>query len=126
LVVNAGITVRRTRSAFVVGLPDEVDASALPEFNRTMARLVDGERAGVIVDLTDTSFLDSRMIGALAGWHRHADHFGRGRVVFAVGDGSSQAGNLFGTLMGKLVPQHATVDDALAEFAEAATRHGAR
>jgi hypothetical protein len=46
--------------------------------------------------------------------------------VFAVGDGSSQAGNLFGTLMGKLVPQHATVDDALAEFAEAATRHGAR
>jgi anti-anti-sigma regulatory factor len=117
LVLNAGITVRRIRSAYVVRLPREVDASALPQFNRTMARLVDGEKSSVIIDLAETSFLHSRMIGALAGWHKHAEHFGRGQVVFAIGNRSSQAGNLFATLMGTLVPQYATLDDALAAAA---------
>jgi anti-anti-sigma regulatory factor len=116
VVADSGITVHQVGSTHVVRLPDAVDASSLTSLNGTMARLIDVDRACVVVDVTGTTQMDSRMIGALAGWHKHADRFGRGRVVFAVGDGSSGAGTLFCTLMHELVPLHATVDEAVAQF----------
>jgi anti-anti-sigma factor len=118
--VDSGVTVDQVGSTYVVRLPDEIDVSSLPRFNATMARLVDGERAGVVVDLSETALIDSRMIGALAGWHKHAEHFGRGRVVFAVGNGSAGAGTLFRTVMHRLMPLYATVQEAVAEVTDGA------
>jgi anti-sigma B factor antagonist len=66
----------------VVAVSGEVDLFTAPEFKqRVMAPIAAGIDR-VIVDLTDTTFIDSSSLGALIGAHRRLQQRG-GRLVVA-------------------------------------------
>ena len=68
--------------AHVVAVHGEVDLFTAPEFKqRVMAPIAAGVER-VIVDLTDTTFIDSSSLGALIGAHRRLQQRG-GRLVVA-------------------------------------------
>lgn len=49
----------------VVALTGEVDLYTAPDLKQELVRLVDGGARQVVVDLTDTSFIDSTTLGVL-------------------------------------------------------------
>jgi anti-sigma B factor antagonist len=68
--------------AHVVAVSGEVDLFTAPEFKqRVMAPIAAGVDR-VIVDLTETTFIDSSSLGALIGAHRRLQQRG-GRLVVA-------------------------------------------
>jgi anti-sigma B factor antagonist len=68
--------------AHVVAVTGEVDLFTAPEFKqRVMAPIAAGVDR-VIVDLTETTFIDSSSLGALIGAHRRLQQRG-GRLVVA-------------------------------------------
>jgi anti-sigma B factor antagonist len=68
--------------AHVVAVTGEVDLFTAPEFKqRVMAPIAAGVDR-VIVDLTETTFIDSSSLGALIGAHRKLQQRG-GRLVVA-------------------------------------------
>jgi anti-sigma B factor antagonist len=69
-------------NAHVVAVTGEVDLFTAPEFKqRVMAPIAAGVDR-VIVDLTETTFIDSSSLGALIGAHRRLQQRG-GRLVVA-------------------------------------------
>lgn len=102
----------------VVAVSGEVDLFTAPEFKqRVMAPITAGVEH-VIVDLTETTFIDSSSLGALIGAHRRLRSRG-GRLVVACDDDTIvktfRITGLDGVIT--LVP---SVDDALRAGAEAA------
>jgi len=51
----------------VIAVAGEVDIFTAPELKRVMAAAVDGGTRKLVVDLTDTRFLDSTALGVLIG-----------------------------------------------------------
>jgi anti-sigma B factor antagonist len=71
--------------AHVVAVTGEVDLFTAPEFKqRVMAPIAAGVDH-VVVDLTDTTFIDSSSLGVLIGAHRRLKSRG-GRLVVACDD----------------------------------------
>ena len=83
---------RATEHASVVSLAGELDLSTIPKVEK---RLLDEVRAapGVIVDLTDLSFIDSSGIGLLIKASRQNGH---GHPVHTVVAAGSQVERVFG------------------------------
>jgi anti-sigma B factor antagonist len=60
--------IERTRDGLRVS--GELDLHATPDLREEMIRLVEEGHRDVVVDLTETTFLDSTALGALAGRYR--------------------------------------------------------
>lgn len=56
--------------AHVVAVTGEIDLFTAPEFKQRVAAPIDAGCTHVIVDLTDTAFIDSSSLGVLIGAHR--------------------------------------------------------
>jgi anti-sigma B factor antagonist len=54
----------------VVAVSGEIDLFTAPEFKQRVSAPIDSGRTHVIVDLTDTTFIDSSSLGVLIGAHR--------------------------------------------------------
>ena len=61
---------RRRRGHHVVAVTGEIDLFTAPEFKQRVSAPIDGGRTHVIVDLTETTFIDSSSLGVLIGAHR--------------------------------------------------------
>ncbi len=54
----------------VVAVVGEIDLFTAPEFKQRVAAPIDAGRTRVVVDLTETTFIDSSSLGVLIGAHR--------------------------------------------------------
>ena len=54
----------------VIAVSGEVDLFTAPEFKQRMSDLIDAGRSRVVVDLSETTFIDSSSLGVLIGAHR--------------------------------------------------------
>jgi len=54
----------------IVSVTGEIDLFTAPEFKQRVGAPIDDGRTHVIVDLTDTTFIDSSSLGVLIGAHR--------------------------------------------------------
>jgi anti-sigma B factor antagonist len=66
----------------VVAVTGEIDLFTAPEFKQRMSELIDAGRSRLVVDLTETTFIDSSSLGVLIGAHRRLKQRG-GRLVVA-------------------------------------------
>ena len=53
--------------AFVISLAGEVDLYTAPEFKQQLLEVIDQGGRDVVVDLSDTTFIDSTTLGVLVG-----------------------------------------------------------
>lgn len=64
--MNFALTTEETDAGTaVIALTGEVDLYTAPELKQELVRVIDGGARGVIVDLTNTTFIDSTMLGVL-------------------------------------------------------------
>ncbi len=106
------------RDTHVVAVSGEVDLFTAPEFKqRVMAPIATGVDH-VIVDLTETTFVDSSSLGILIGAHRRLKSRG-GRLVVAC-DGEAIVKTLRITGLDSVFGLVDSVEAALGERAEAA------
>jgi anti-sigma B factor antagonist len=54
----------------VVAVTGEIDLFTAPEFKQRMSELIDAGRSRLVVDLSETTFIDSSSLGVLIGAHR--------------------------------------------------------
>src|SRR3954452_16066251 len=54
----------------VVAVTGEIDLFTAPEFKQRVSAPIDSGRTRLIVDLTETTFIDSSSLGVLIGAHR--------------------------------------------------------
>ena len=54
----------------IVAVAGEIDLFTAPEFKQRVSAPLDEGRTQVVVDLTDTTFIDSSSLGVLIGAHR--------------------------------------------------------
>ena len=66
----------------VIAVSGEIDLFTAPEFKQRLMAPISGGVEHVIVDLTDTTFVDSSSLGVLIGAHRRLKSRG-GRLVVA-------------------------------------------
>jgi anti-sigma B factor antagonist len=66
----------------VVAVTGEIDLFTAPEFKQRVSAPIDAGRTHVVVDLTETTFIDSSSLGVLIGAHRRLKAR-RGRLVVA-------------------------------------------
>ena len=93
----------------VVAVAGEIDLFTAPEFKEAVMSAIDASKGGVVVDLSETRFIDSSSLGVLIGAHRRAS--GRGGTL-AVVCGSDPIANTFHItgLDGVFTPVEETVD----------------
>ena len=61
---------RLDEATHVVAVSGEIDLFTAPEFKQRVSAAIDDGVQSVIVDLTETSFVDSSSLGVLIGAHR--------------------------------------------------------
>ena len=54
----------------VIAVSGEIDLFTAPEFKVRMSELIDAGRSRLVVDLSETTFIDSSSLGVLIGAHR--------------------------------------------------------
>ena len=71
MAIEFGISKRRVDDATsVISVSGEIDLFTAPEFKQRVSAPIDEGRTHVIVDLTETTFIDSSSLGVLIGAHR--------------------------------------------------------
>lgn len=75
-------TEEREDGVAVVALAGEVDLYTAPDFKEELVRLIEAGRRAVVVDLSDTTFIDSTTLGVLiSGVKRLRPNDGRLELV---------------------------------------------
>jgi anti-sigma B factor antagonist len=70
----------------VVTVTGEIDLFTAPEFKQRVSAPIDAGRSHVIVDLSETTFIDSSSLGVLIGAHRRLKLRGGSLVVVCDND----------------------------------------
>src|ERR671937_821222 len=70
----------------VVAVTGEIDLFTSPEFKQRVAAPIDAGRTHVIVDLTETTFIDSSSLGVLIGAHRRLRRLQGSLVIVCDGE----------------------------------------
>lgn len=65
-------TSRLAEGTPVVAVAGEIDLFTAPEFKQAVTAAIDDARDNVVVDLSETTFMDSSSLGVLIAAHRHA------------------------------------------------------
>jgi anti-sigma B factor antagonist len=77
--MNFAITTEETgNGAAVIALAGEVDLYTAPELKQELLRVIDAGARGVVVDMTDTTFIDSTTLGVLISGVKRLRPDGRG------------------------------------------------
>jgi anti-sigma B factor antagonist len=70
----------------VVAIAGEIDLFTAPEFKQAVSAGLQGGGHSVVVDLSETTFIDSSSLGVLIGAHRRAQARGGSLVVVCDND----------------------------------------
>ena len=65
----------------VIAVTGEIDLFTAPEFKQRISELIDAGRSRLVVDLSETTFIDSSSLGVLIGAHRRLKLRGGALVV---------------------------------------------
>ncbi len=82
MAIEFGIEDRRVDDAHVVAVRGEVDLFTAPEFKQRVMAPIGAGVDRVVVDLMETTFIDSSSLGVLIGAHRRLKSRG-GRLLVA-------------------------------------------
>jgi len=109
---------RLSPTAVVLMLHGEADLHAAPQLRDRLRTAMDGGATGLVVDLTDTSFVDSTSLGVLLGaLKRQREEGGELRIVVS----RPEIRRIFEiTLLDQVFPLHETRADALASLSSEA------
>ena len=109
---------RPAPNTVVLGLHGEADLHAAPQLRDRLSTVMDAGARGVVVDLTDTSFVDSTSLGVLlGGLKRQREEGGALRIVVS----RPEIRRIFEiTLLDQVFPLHETRADALASLSSEA------
>ena len=102
----------------VLAVTGEIDLFTAPEFKQRMSALIDAGRSRVVVDLTETTFIDSSSLGVLIGAHRRLKL--RGGALLVVCNSEAIAKTFKITGLDGVFTLASSVDEALADDATAA------
>ena len=97
----------------VLAVTGEIDLFTAPEFKQRMSALIDAGRSRIVVDLTQTTFIDSSSLGVLIGAHRRLKL--RGGALLVVCDSEAIAKTFKITGLDGVFTLAASVDEALAD-----------
>jgi anti-sigma B factor antagonist len=70
----------------VVAVAGEIDLFTAPEFKQRVSAPIDAGRTRLIVDLTQTTFIDSSSLGVLIGAHRRLRRLNGSLVIVVSGE----------------------------------------
>jgi anti-sigma B factor antagonist len=85
MAIEFSIEDRQVGGVHVVAVSGEVDLFTAPEFKQRVMAPIGAGVDHVVVDLMDTTFIDSSSLGVLIGAHRRLKSRG-GRLVVACGE----------------------------------------
>src|SRR6188768_4572000 len=102
----------------VVAVTGEIDLFTAPEFKQRVSAPIDAGRLHVVVDLTETTFIDSSSLGVLIGAHRRLKL--RGGALLVVCNSEAIAKTFKITGLDGVFTLAGSVDEALADDATAA------
>ena len=97
----------------VIAVTGEIDLFTAPEFKQRMSELIDAGRSRVVVDLTETTFIDSSSLGVLIGAHRRLKL--RGGALLVVCDSEAIAKTFKITGLDGVFTLAPTIEAALAD-----------
>jgi anti-sigma B factor antagonist len=102
----------------VLAVTGEIDLFTAPEFKQRMSALIDAGRSRVVVDLTETTFIDSSSLGVLIGAHRRLKLRGGALLVVCSSEAIAKTFKITG--LDGVFTLARSVDEALADDATAA------
>jgi len=107
---------RPSRATAMLVLYGEADLHSAPELRQRLRSTIDDGATNVVVDLSETAFLDSTSLGVLlGGMRRLREHDGQIRLVVSRPD----IRRIFEiTLLDRIFPLHETREQALAASAD--------
>jgi anti-anti-sigma factor len=108
----ATLTEERHGDYVIVGITGEVDASNAAEIGQRLRRLTPNEAKGLLVDLSETIYLDSAGINTLFALHSEL-HDRRQQLLLVVPDTSPMRRTLEIAGLNETVTLHPTRDAAL-------------
>ena len=94
----------------VVRVTGDLDLATVPQLERALAERPEG--AGLVIDLTDCTFVDSTCVRLLVGVARETERSGGRTAIVATDPGILRVLEI--TALDTLVPVHPSVDAALA------------
>ena len=97
----------------VVAVSGEIDLFTAPEFKQRISAPIDAGRANVVVDLSETSFIDSSSLGVLIGAHRRLKL--RGGALLVVSDNEAITKTFKITGLDGVFTLTSSVDEALSD-----------
>jgi anti-sigma B factor antagonist len=80
----------------VVAVAGEIDLFTAPEFKQRVSAPIDEGRRHVVVDLTETTFIDSSSLGVLIGAHRRLRRLDGQLVIVCSNDAISKTFRITG------------------------------
>ena len=95
----------------VVAVAGEIDLFTAPEFKQRVSAPIDEGRTRVVVDLTDTTFIDSSSLGVLIGAHRRLRRLDGTLVIVCSNDAIAKTFRITG--LDGVFTIVTTVDEAL-------------
>ena len=95
----------------VVSVSGEIDLFTAPEFKQRMSAPIDAGRSNLVVDLSETTFIDSSSLGVLIGAHRRLKLRGGSLVVVCDNEAITKTFKITG--LDGVFTIAPTVDDAL-------------
>ena len=102
----------------VLAVTGEIDLFTAPEFKQRMSALIDAGRSRLVVDLSETTFIDSSSLGVLIGAHRRLKL--RGGALRVVCDNEAITKTFKITGLDGVFTLAPTIDKALSDDATAA------
>jgi anti-sigma B factor antagonist len=113
--VNFAVTTEQLNGdAHVISLSGEVDLYTAPEFKQKLLDVIAGGARSVIVDFTDTTFIDSTTLGVLVSGVKRLREAG-GQLSLVCGDRNIT--KIFEiTGLDRVFPIHQTRSEAVAEL----------
>jgi anti-sigma B factor antagonist len=97
----------------VITVTGEIDLFTAPEFKQRMSALIDAGRSRLVVDLTETTFIDSSSLGVLIGAHRRLKL--RGGALLVVSDNEAITKTFKITGLDGVFTLTSSVDEALSD-----------
>jgi anti-sigma B factor antagonist len=103
----------------IVAVKGEIDLFTAPDFKQRVAAPIDAGMSRVIVDLSETTFIDSSSLGVLIGAHRRLKLRGGSLVVVCANEAISKTFKITG--LDGVFTLAPTIEDALSDDAAPAS-----
>ena len=103
--------------AYVISLAGEVDLYTAPEFKQQLLEVIGQGGKQVIVDFSNTTFIDSTTLGVLVGGVKRLRPSGGSLALVCTDENITKIFEITG--LDRVFPIHSSRDDALAALATA-------